>query len=63
MLSEFKCRKCQQGFLVGLKKINSGAPIKHCICCGGDSLEFVGSEAELVVKIEGVIDEYNQRMQ
>lgn len=41
MLSEFKCRKCQAKFLVGLRDLN--APIKRCVCCGGDDLEYIGS--------------------
>ena len=57
MLSEFKCRKCQERFLVGLR--NAEEPIKHCVCCGSESLEFLGTEEDLAVRIKKVLDEYN----
>jgi len=57
MLSEFKCRKCQAKFLVGLRDLN--APVKRCVCCGGDDLEYIGSEEDLAVRLKKVIDEYN----
>lgn len=60
MLSEFKCRKCQTKFLVGLRNIKPKSPIKHCVCCGEDDLDFLGTEEDLAVKIKMAIEEYNK---
>ena len=57
MLSEFKCQKCQEKFLVGLRLAEK--PIRFCPCCGSEELEFVSTEEDLAVRIKGVIDQYN----
>lgn len=48
MLSEFKCKKCQMIFIVGFSKIEPQKPIRHCVCCGSDDLEFLDSKEESI---------------
>lgn len=57
MLSEFKCRKCQEKFMVGLRLATN--PVRYCVCCGAADLEYLGSEEDLAVRIRAVIDQYN----
>lgn len=64
MLGEIKCKQCQTNFLVGLRHLNpelpvKQLPIKHCVCCGSEDLEFLGTEEDLAVRIKRVIDQYN----
>lgn len=64
MLSEVKCKQCQTKFLVGLRLLNlelpvKQLPIKHCVCCGSEDLEFLGTEEDLAVRMKKVIEEYN----
>lgn len=64
MLSKFKCGKCQERFLVGLRGLGLRRPeaaVKHCVCCGEDDLEFLGTEEDLAVRIKRVIEEYCKR--
>lgn len=51
MLSEFKCKKCQMTFIVGLSKIEPLKPVSHCVCCGSLDLEFLGSKEGLMPKL------------
>ena len=51
MLSEFKCKKCGMTFVVALMEIEAGKPIRHCVCCGNDDLEFLGNKTESYPKL------------